>query len=426
MHHKHEKLLSKILGIKFMSSSEKYLGTHLFVNRDKTKSFQFLIDKFYTRLGNSKKSSLNVAGRTVVTKHVLSSLAVYHMSCFPFPKKITSKIDSIQRSFWLSKKYSRHAVYFRSWGDIGKDKRCGRLGTRNTYATNKVFIAKLGWRIIQNPDHLVSNFLKDKYVINQNLLEIDKAANYNSWIWKDVVRIRTIKVNLLLKDQIMWAHTKDDSYTIKSAYKVYKNEISNGEKALFWKKFDDRLGQSLFVVNWPSLGAIVMWCIWKLRCDVVFSKVAIDIDKITLNSKRMINAYIAAPNKIQKTNMEVKILINLVDHFLFTDSSFKNFNMGIGMILCDNAGTIVQSRSDFGLISDAVVGETTALFFAISWAKEINFSKVLFIYDCLQVVDFVNGSSVCVEWRCKDILVDCKSLLLSNNNFKEKTLVERL
>ncbi|XP_026383457.1 uncharacterized protein LOC113278954 [Papaver somniferum] len=78
MHHKHKKLLSKALGIRYMSSSEKYIGTPLFVNRDKTKSFQFLIDKFYSRLGSSKKTSLNVAGIIVVTKHVLSSLAVFH------------------------------------------------------------------------------------------------------------------------------------------------------------------------------------------------------------------------------------------------------------------------------------------------------------------------------------------------------------
>ncbi|XP_026399686.1 uncharacterized protein LOC113295570 [Papaver somniferum] len=336
----------------------------------------------------------------------------------------------------------------------GKDKRCGGLGIRNTYATNRVFIAKLGWQILQNPDHLISKFLKDKYFINQNLLEIDKASDSTSWIWKgivnslyflrsnivfkindgastrirdsvwlpgtssppvshnlnfkdytyinelidnnsgtwnldllnslflpeDVIMIRTVRVNLLLKDQIMWAHTKNGTYTIKTAYRVYKNENSNGEEALFWKKhlinfdldwtedyflewFDDRLGQPPFVVNWPSIAAIVMWCIWKLRCKVVFSKVTINLDKVILDVKRMINTYIAPPVKIHKTNLEVKLPINLVDHCLFIDGSFKKFNMGVGLILCDNAGTITHSRSDFGLISDVVSAEATALFF---------------------------------------------------------------
>lgn len=180
MHHKHIKLLSRSLGMKFLSSTEKYLGTPLFINRDKTKSFQFLLDKFYSRLSNMKRTNLNGAGRTVVTKHVLSTLAVYHMSCFPLPKKFTSKIDTIQRTFWWSKKNPRRAAYFRSWLDIGKSKICGGLGIRNSYATNRVFISKLGWRITQFPDHLVSRFLKEKYFPNQNLLEIDKVVDTSS------------------------------------------------------------------------------------------------------------------------------------------------------------------------------------------------------------------------------------------------------
>ncbi|XP_026452212.1 uncharacterized protein LOC113352628 [Papaver somniferum] len=263
MHHKHVKLLARTLGIKFLSTSEKYLGTPLFVNRDKTKTFQFLIDKFYSRLSNCKKTNLNVAGRTVVTKHVLSSLAVYHMSSFLFPKNITSKIDSIQRTFWWSKKDPRRAAYYRSWGDIGKSKLNGGLGIKNSFATNRVFIAKIGWRLYKNTDHLVSKFFKDKYYPNQNLLEIDKAVNSASWTWKGIVKgliiffiklmmnislitslfsqdvvnkILALRINTSKHDTVMWAHTRNGIFTIKSAYKVYMNESITPEDASFWKK----------------------------------------------------------------------------------------------------------------------------------------------------------------------------------------------
>ncbi|XP_026399097.1 uncharacterized protein LOC113294945 [Papaver somniferum] len=213
------------------------------------------------------------------------------MTCFPFPKKITSKIDSIQRVFWWSKKNPRRAAYFRSWNDIGRSKLCGGLGIRNSHATNRVFIAKLGWRICRNPDHLVSRFLKDKYFRNQNLLEIDKAADNSSWIWKgivkglvflkdnivskindgsstkswssvwlpcsnsppvsispnfndytfvselidvqnhswnigllnslfapdDVIKIRSLRLNINEKDSIMWAHTNNGDFTVKTS-----------------------------------------------------------------------------------------------------------------------------------------------------------------------------------------------------------------
>ncbi|XP_026435154.1 uncharacterized protein LOC113332871 [Papaver somniferum] len=183
MHHRHIKILSKTLKMKFLSSSEKYLGT----------------PPIY-RLNSSKKTNLNVAGRTFVTKHVLSSLSVYHMACFPLPKYVTSKIDSIQRTFWWSKKNPKHVAYYHSWGDIGKSKLSGGLGIRNTYVTNRVFICKLGWRLMNNPNILLTSFLKDKYFPNQNLLEIDKAADSSSWIWKGIVNgLQFIMANSVVK-----------------------------------------------------------------------------------------------------------------------------------------------------------------------------------------------------------------------------------
>ncbi|XP_026458657.1 uncharacterized protein LOC113359200 [Papaver somniferum] len=490
MHHKHDKLLSRTLGIKYLSSYEKYLGTPLFINRDRTRTFQFLTDKFYARLGNMKKTNLNVVGRTVVTKHVLSSLASYHMSCFPFAKKLTSKFDSIQRSFWWSKKNPRKAAYFRSWLDIGKYKSCG-----------------------------------DKYFPNQNLLEIDKAADSSSWIWKGivisisflkmnivikinngrstriwssnwlsysaappfstnpnylnytfvyelidqqqgswnvgllhnlffpeyVVKISTIRLNLLCEDKIKWAHTKDGNFTIRSAYKVYTNDYCSFEDSAFWEKvwsinclpkiryfmwkvfshmllvnstihaynnsidstcplckndsktvlhlfflcpvvshiwfalslqhlistdflwpedyflrwFDIRIGPSPFPVGWLSIGSIVMWFIWKLRCEMVFQNVSINFDKVILNSRRMMNTYITPPTEII-CRKEVKNSRTDVRHILFLDGSFKNFNMGVGLILCDVTGRIECSRSYFGLVQDAVSAEATALILAIS------------------------------------------------------------
>lgn len=55
MHHKHIKMFSKTLRMKFLSNSEKYLGTPLFIERNKTRSFHFLMDNLYNRLDPTKK-----------------------------------------------------------------------------------------------------------------------------------------------------------------------------------------------------------------------------------------------------------------------------------------------------------------------------------------------------------------------------------
>lgn len=53
---------------------------------------------------------------------------------------------------------------------------------------------------MQNPDNLLSIFVKDKYYPNQNLLEIDKAADGSSWIWKGIVKsLSFIRANIIKK-----------------------------------------------------------------------------------------------------------------------------------------------------------------------------------------------------------------------------------
>ncbi|XP_026399862.1 uncharacterized protein LOC113295753 [Papaver somniferum] len=477
MHHKHIKILSKTLKMKFLSNSEKYLGTPLFIGKNKNTSFNFLIENLYSRLGSSKKSNLNVAGRTVVTKHVLSSMFVYHMACFPLPKTVTSKIDSIQRAFWWSKKNSKRATYFRSWGDIGKSKLNGGLGIRNTYATNRVFICKLGWRILNNPNILLSSFMKDKYFPNQNLLEIDKATNSSSWIWKgivnglhfiksnyvvkinngvssriwhsnwipgklnpplprhpshinyvfvselfdiqngcwnvsllstlflpeDVIRIRSIRINPNMSDKFMWSHTRNDLDWIDDYF-------------LYWHNSD--LGESPFNVSWPSIGTITMWCIWKLRCDVIFRNASIDLNKVILDTKRMFNTYISPRIRPADVHSDIKIPIAEVDHFMFVDGSFKDFNMGLGVIWCDVEGNVISSRSDYGLIPDAVGAEAAALILAISRAEEMNLSRVVFVSDCLQLVHFINGVNSNIAWISSDLLDQCQSLISRSISFK--------
>ncbi|XP_026451715.1 uncharacterized protein LOC113352048 [Papaver somniferum] len=475
MHHKLIKILSKTLNMKFLSSSEKYLGTPLFIGKDKTKSFSFLIDNFYARLNSSKKSNLNIAGRTMVTKHVLSSLSVYHMACFPLPTKVTRK-----------------------------SKLNGGLGIRNSYVTNRVFICKLGWRIMKNQNSLLSRFIQNKYFPNQNLLEIDKAADSSSWLWKgivkglkfikdntvikinngaftpiwnapwipgislpptplnpicnnytyvselidyhhncwnvpllnllfshdDVIRILSIRLNLLQPDSLKWAHTRDESvmhlfvncpvvsriwFGLSLQHLVTTDLEWLDDIFLYWH--DSSLGMSPFKVGWPSVGAIVMWCVWKLRCDVIFKNVTLDMNRIIVDIKRMLNSYIA-PQISVVVCFDVKIPQSKVEHFMFIDGSFKDFKFGIDVIWCDVAGNVRKTRSDFGLIQDAVGAEATALLLAISWAKEMNLPKVVFVSDCLHLVNFVNGCNSSVDWRSLDLLELCRSSISSSVSFK--------
>ncbi|XP_026399025.1 uncharacterized protein LOC113294866 [Papaver somniferum] len=194
---------------------------------------------------------------------------------------------------------------------------------------------------------------------------------------------------------------------------------------LYWHNPD--LPESPYNVSWPSVAAIVFWCIWKLRCDVLFRQISIDLSRVILDIKRMINSYI---DPLKNNHASVSFMVSKspsaeVDHFMFVDGSFKYFNMGLGVIWCDYAGNVRSSRDDFGLVLDAVGAEAAALILAISWAEELNLSKVVFVSDCLQLVQFVNGVSRIIDWRSGDLLEQCRSLLSKFTSFKS-VYVKRL
>lgn len=117
----------------------------------------------------------------------------------------------------------------------------------------------------------------------------------------------------------------------------------------FLRWSDIRIGPFPFPVGWPSIGTIVMWCIWKLRCEVMFQNVVVNLDKVILNTRRMINTYITLPAK-HVFIMDIKTPTSEVRHILLLDGSFKKFKMGVGMTLCDVTGRIECSHSDFGLV----------------------------------------------------------------------------
>lgn len=53
---------------------------------------------------------------------------------------------------------------------------------------------------------------------------------------EDVIKIRSLKLNISKKDELMWAHTRNGEFSIKSAYNVYMNMSFSAEETSFWKK----------------------------------------------------------------------------------------------------------------------------------------------------------------------------------------------
>lgn len=67
------------------------------------------------------------------------------------------------------------------WETLRKNKNNGGMGFRDLHNYNKALLAKQVWRILNNPDSLWTNFVKELYFPNKNLMETKSNSN-SSWL----------------------------------------------------------------------------------------------------------------------------------------------------------------------------------------------------------------------------------------------------
>ncbi|XP_026378227.1 uncharacterized protein LOC113272629 [Papaver somniferum] len=90
---------------------DKYKGIHKWDNA---------IDRFISKLDGCKRPLLTRAGKIVLIKSVLSSLPIYYMLLFEFPKSVEVKLERIMKNFlWHDNKGNRklHLVKLNSCND---------------------------------------------------------------------------------------------------------------------------------------------------------------------------------------------------------------------------------------------------------------------------------------------------------------------
>ncbi|XP_026417342.1 uncharacterized protein LOC113312820 [Papaver somniferum] len=135
--------------------ADKYLGVTLMLQRDKMATFKHLEDSCESRLETWQGKYLNQPGRT--------------------------------RKFFWNKKGSGRGYHPRSWDTVNKSIELGGLNIRKTEHLNIVLLAKLAWRMLNEPDALWVQILKHKYFLNTNPIHAECNESM-SWIWKGICR----------------------------------------------------------------------------------------------------------------------------------------------------------------------------------------------------------------------------------------------
>ncbi|CAN1324350.1 Uncharacterized mitochondrial protein AtMg00310 [Linum perenne] len=85
-------------------------------------------------------------------------------------------MDAIIRRFWWAGNMEKMTIHWVSKVKVQRSKNDGGLGFRNLEDFNCVFLAKMGWRIITQPDALWVKLLKALYFPRCDFLNARKGS----------------------------------------------------------------------------------------------------------------------------------------------------------------------------------------------------------------------------------------------------------
>lgn len=77
-----------------------YLGLPILWRRSKIAALAYVHDKIGKRVHGWRSKMLNFFGREVMIKSVINAIPIFPITCFKFPKRTCSELDSMVANFY--------------------------------------------------------------------------------------------------------------------------------------------------------------------------------------------------------------------------------------------------------------------------------------------------------------------------------------
>jgi hypothetical protein len=165
--------------------------------KDRSAAYNFIYDKFKSKLSAYKANRLSHAARLTLIKSVFSSIPAYYMSNILFSKKFLAKLTTIIRNFWwtgVKEEPFMKTLCLRAWADICTEKRIGGLGIRNLQAINQGLILSAAWRLAKEPQSHLALILKSKYHSDTSIWRA-KQNMPKSAFWAAILKVRPLLIS---------------------------------------------------------------------------------------------------------------------------------------------------------------------------------------------------------------------------------------
>lgn len=177
----------------------KYLGLSEQFGRRKRDIFASILDRIRQKAHSWTSRYLSAARNQIMLKSVLSTMPCYAMSCFKLPASLCKQIQSLLIRFWWDANPDKKKLCWVAWETMTLPKYAGGLGFRDVETFNEALLAKIGWRLLQDPRSLLAQVLLGKYAKDSTFLDcpVPSSASHG---WRSILAGRE-----LFRKGLSWA-----------------------------------------------------------------------------------------------------------------------------------------------------------------------------------------------------------------------------
>jgi hypothetical protein len=163
--------IKAILGVSASSFEEKYLGLPTPNGRMKSGCFQPILKRFTKRLTDWNQKFMSHGAKDTLIKAVVQALPGYAMGVFKLSMGLCDQYEKLICDFWWGDNKNARKVHWNAWENLTKPKGRGGMGFRDMHLFIQSLLARLAWRLFQNPSSLCARVLKLRYYPQGNILD---------------------------------------------------------------------------------------------------------------------------------------------------------------------------------------------------------------------------------------------------------------
>ena len=156
------------------------------MGRGKREAFRTIKERVWSKMLLWRGKLFSMGGRELLIKSVAQSVPTYTMSVFRLPLALCDDLQAMMARFWWGSEVESRKLHWWRWEKLCWRKEEGGLGFRDVSAFNQALVTKQAWRVLQNPNSLAAQVLKDKYFRGVNFLEA-KAKSGASYLWRSIL-----------------------------------------------------------------------------------------------------------------------------------------------------------------------------------------------------------------------------------------------